>query len=127
MRTARVQWRIARWLAALVLIALLGGDRTAQIASARGEDPCPEPNDTFQQACYLDTGSPAQGYIGGPDDIDAYRFETRDFGAKVHLALTNRPVPYRLSLANYTGDVLASNPSGVVDATIDVESGLSGA
>jgi len=119
-RLERIQRRIARCLVVLLVLALLGSDRTAQIASARAEDPCPEPNDTFQQACYLDTGSPAQAYIGGPDDIDAYRFETRDFGAKVHVALTNRPVPYRLSLANYTGEVLASNPSGVVDATLDM-------
>src|SRR4051812_1724808 len=87
-----------------LLVGLLAGGPTA---GAKGDDVCPEPNDAFQQACYLGPASDAIGFISRPDDIDAYRFEVRDFGAKVHFALDDRPLPYRVSLANYNGEVVA--------------------
>lgn len=71
-------------------------------------DPCPEPNDTFQTACYIGPGAPATGYISSVDDIDAYRFEALDFGVDAHVELTTKPAPYRLNIADWRGRILTS-------------------
>jgi hypothetical protein len=104
---------------ALVLLAVstLGGSTSAR---AKGDDPCPEPNDSFQSACYLGTDGDALGFISNPGDIDAYRFEARDFNTKLHVALVERPFPYRLNLANYNGDIVESSPNGEFETTVSL-------
>lgn len=82
-------------------------------AAAKGEDVCPEANDTFQAACYLGTGSDALGFISHPNDIDAYRFEVYDYGATVRVSLPDRPAPYRLNVADWNGEVIASGEAAV--------------
>jgi hypothetical protein len=79
------------------------------VAQARSADPCPEPNDTFQAACYLGTASDALGFISKADDIDAYRFEALDFGVKARLELADAPGQYRLHLADWNGKVIAES------------------
>jgi hypothetical protein len=90
----------------------------ARPALARGEDPCPEPNNTFQAACYLGAQSDALGFISGPSDTDAYRIEVLDFNVDVHVELAERPFPYRVELADWNGKVIASAANGVLDTTI---------
>ncbi len=76
---------------------------------AQGADPCPEPNNTFQAACYLGTGSDALGFLSGAEDVDAYRFEALDFGVQARLELAEMPAPYRLHLADWNGRVVAES------------------
>ena len=82
---------------------------TGPAAWAKGADPCPEPNDTFQAACYLGPGSDALGFISAPSDVDAYRFEALDFGVKARLELADMPGPYRLNLADWNGRIVAES------------------
>jgi hypothetical protein len=82
---------------------------TGPMAQAKGADPCPEPNDAFQAACYLGTGSDALGFISAAEDVDAYRFEVLDFGVKARLELAEMPGAYRLHLADWNGKVIAES------------------
>jgi len=109
--------RAGRHLLAVALLVVLASSLPFP-TSAKGDDVCPEPNDTFQAACYLGAGSDALGFIGNADDVDAYRFDVRDFGSTVHLSLPDRPLPYRLSLANFDGEVLASTSAATLDAKL---------
>ncbi|MGE3269128.1 MAG: hypothetical protein AB7P40_10295 [Chloroflexota bacterium] len=88
--------------------------------AAKGDDVCPEANDTFQAACFLGVDSDALGFIAQATDVDAYRFEVRDYGATVRVSLPDRPLPYRLNLANWNGDVIASGPDGNLQARLDL-------
>jgi hypothetical protein len=107
-----------RTLIVAILMALTPLLALTPPAGAAGDDVCPEPNDTFQQACYLGTGSDALGFIASSGDVDAYRFEVRDFDTRVHLELADRPLPYRVHLANWNGDVIADGPDGQLDASL---------
>src|SRR3954447_8060463 len=108
--------RVAVEILAVLVSAMLAWSPPAL---ADGSDPCPEPNDQFQQACQLSSGSAAIGYLSTSGDIDAYRVAALDFGAQVHLELTDSPAPYRLELADWNGAVFASSSdSGVLDATL---------
>jgi hypothetical protein len=89
-------------------------------AAAKGDDVCPEANDTFQAACFLGTDSDALGFISRPDDVDAYRFEVRDYGVTVRVTLPDYPLPYRLNLANWNGDVIAGGPDESLQARLDL-------
>ena len=71
--------------------------------------PCPEPNDTFQAACYLGPSSDALGFISTPNDVDAYRIEVLDFNTDVHVEMPSMPAPYKIELANWNGDIIASS------------------
>jgi hypothetical protein len=82
---------------------------TSPLAQAKGTDPCAEPNDTFQAACYFGASSDALGFISAPEDTDAYRFEVLDFGVKARLELADMPAPYRLHLADWNGKVIAES------------------
>jgi hypothetical protein len=104
----------------VVLPALVLAAAGAGSATANGADVCPEPNDALQAACNLGTGSDALGFISTPDDVDAYRVEAHDYGARVHLALPDRPHPYRLTLIDYDGDVLQSTDGGTIDTMVDL-------
>jgi hypothetical protein len=106
----------------LVVFALLtvAGLLLPGTAAARGDDVCPEANDVFQAACFLGAESDALGFISRRDDVDAYRFEVRDYGATVRISLPDRPYPYRLSIANWNGDVIASDSGGSVQARLDL-------
>lgn len=76
---------------------------------AAGEDACPEPNDQFQQACYLGTASDALGFLDRPGDVDAYRLEVLDFGVDVRAELAEMPFPYRLHLADWRGRIIGES------------------
>lgn len=104
-------------IAALALAAVVAAPR-AGAAPARGEDICPEENGQFQTACYLGTRSEALGFIDHPTDTDGYRFEALDANAQVTLELVNRPFPYRLELADWRGNVIASTAEGSLVATV---------
>src|SRR3954469_10968054 len=92
-------------------------------ARALGQDVCPEPNDTFQAACYLGPSSDATDYISSPNDVDAYRIEVLDFNTDVHVEM-NIPLPYKAELANWNGDIIASSSrdggSEVLDTTVPI-------
>src|SRR6266536_3085649 len=91
-----------------------------------GQNACPEPNNDFQSACFIGPGAQAMGTLQSPDDIDAYRFETLDFGAHVQLALLDPPAPYRLNLADWTGKVMAESTSQEGSEVIDAQLGPPG-
>ena len=55
----------------------------------RGQDVCPEPNDTFQAACFLGKDSDALGFISTPNDVDAYRIDSR--AGSVHCNMVGFP------------------------------------
>jgi hypothetical protein len=82
-----------------------------QAAYAQAPDACPEPNDTFQQACYLSPERPldAPSYLSSADDVDAYRFEIGDFGTLYAVDMPAGPAGYRVSIADWNGRVLASS------------------
>jgi len=92
--------------------------------AAQGQDVCPEPNDSFQAACYLGPGSDALGYISNPNDTDAYRIEVLDFNTDVHVEMPSMPAAYKIEFANWNGDIIASSTrSGageVIDTTVDL-------
>lgn len=131
--------RIARGTAAAVLAILPTlVPPTSTLAAAAGpgvgdpavfgpaaqSDPCPEPNNSFQAACYLGPSSDARGYISTPNDSDAYRIEVLDFNTDVHVEMPSMPAAYKLQLANWNGDIIAtSSPSGsgeAIDTTVDI-------
>jgi hypothetical protein len=105
---------------AMVMLALLAlvWSVGAGSAAAKGDDVCPEANDTFQAACFLGTDSDALGFISRRDDVDAYRFEVRDYDATVRVSLPDRPLPYRLNLTNWNGDLIQSGEGGTLQATL---------
>jgi hypothetical protein len=117
------------WLV-LALAVLIGGSVFAvpgQPAEAQqGRDACPEPNNDFQDACFLKPGEQATGVLQSSDDIDAFRFEALDFGAHVQLALLDPPGPYRLNLADWTGNVIAASTFQEGSEVIDAELGPPG-
>lgn len=90
----------------------------------RGQDVCPEPNDTFQAACFLGKDSDALGFISTPTDVDAYRIEVYDFNTDVHVEMPTMPAPYKVELANWNGDVIATSTrdgkAEVIDTTVDI-------
>src|SRR5690349_17019476 len=90
----------------------------------RGQDVCPEPNDTFQAACFLGKDSDALGFISTPTDVDAYRIEVYDFNTDVHVEMPKMPAPYKVELANWNGDVIATSgrdgAGEVIDTTVDL-------
>ena len=131
--------RLARVTAAAVLATLpMLVPPTSTIAAAAGPgagppsifgpatqgDPCPEPNDTFQAACYLGPSSDARGFISTPNDVDAYRIEVLDFNTDVHVEMPSMPAPYKIELANWNGDIIATSGSAnggeVIDTTVDL-------
>ena len=104
----------------LIVLGLAQGGLETPPAAAKGDDVCPEANDTYQAACFLGVDSDALGFISRRDDVDAYRFEVRDYGATVRVSLPERPKPYRVSIANWNGDVVATDPSGTVQTRLDL-------
>lgn len=90
---------------------------------AQGRDVCPEPNDTFQAACYLGPDSEPEGFISTSSDVDAYRIEVLDFHTDVHVELA-MPLPYEIYLADWNGKIMAqSSPSpggAALDHTVDI-------
>jgi hypothetical protein len=110
-------WAMSLTLVVLALVAPIWASG-APSAVAKGDDVCPESNDTFQAACFLGTDSDALGFISRGDDVDAYRFEVRDYDARVQVSLPDRPLPYRLSLANWNGDIIQSGGGGTLQASL---------
>ena len=113
-----MQRGMRRLLVVLVMLAgLTGGPRSAPPVALAGslsqqQDACPEPNDEFQAACSFGGGGEVLGYIGHPDDVDAYRFEALDFDATASVVV---PFPYQAVIADWRGDVVAASMSVVGD------------
>ena len=107
---------LLRRAATLLLTALLLVP-TVPFAHA-AEDPCPENNNTFQQACFLGQDDDAIGYLSAPDDVDAYRIEVLDFNATARIRLVERPLPYQLELADWNGQIIASGPNGTIETKL---------
>lgn len=105
---------------ALVATALLLVPLTPTVppTAYAAQDPCPESNDTFQAACFLGQDDDAIGYLSSPDDVDAYRIEVLDFNALARIRLVDRPLPYRIELADWNGKVIASGPNGTIETTL---------
>ena len=101
-RPIRSTWPAA-WIArlatmALVLAPMLPLAGPVRPASAQG-DPCPEPNNGFNQACFIGPGAPVvQGFIGQPGDVDAYKFEVPHGLARVRIELRDLPASYDVHL-----------------------------
>ena len=95
-------------LALLFTLALPLSGALPDAPHVAAQEACPEPNNEFQQACELRTGTPAQGVLSTDGDIDAYRVEALDFHARVHLELSGGRPDHRISLVNWNGEVLAS-------------------
>lgn len=119
-RSVGVPQSFSRLIARLVLAVglALGAMPLAapgSVVEARGPDSCPEPNDAYQQACYLEAGETATGYLFHANDIDAYRFEALDFGATARARLVGMPAAYRLELRDWNGDLVSTstNQNGV--------------
>ena len=93
-----------------------------RVLAQQDQRPCAEPNNDFQSACFLGPDVQAESTLESSDDVDAFRFETLDFGAHVQLALLDPPGPYRLNLADWTGKVVAESTlqegSEVIDAQL---------
>ncbi|MFN8634799.1 MAG: protein kinase [Chloroflexota bacterium] len=77
-----------------------------------GPDPCPEPNDSYQNACYLGPGADALGYLTSASDVDAYRVEVLDFNVTVHVDLGPIPGNFQAQLADWNGKVFATSQAG---------------
>ena len=134
--------RLARVVAAAALVvlpALVPPTSTAVAASdapfsspnafgpaAQGQDACPEPNDTFQDACYLGPESDAQGFISRPGDVDAYRIEVLDFNTEVHVEIPSMPAAYKAELADWNGDIIASSSPAGAGQALDTTVGIPG-
>ncbi|MFN8524499.1 MAG: hypothetical protein U0821_15485 [Chloroflexota bacterium] len=88
-------------------------------ASAQ-QDPCPEPNDDLQAACYLGPGAEGVGYLARPDDVDAYRFEVLDFNVDAQVELLFAPFAYRITLADWNGRVVGRAERGALLARLQV-------
>jgi hypothetical protein len=106
------------FLIAAVGIAAVFGPGGA--ATTRAQDACPEPNNSFQAACYLGPGAPADGFIQQAGDVDAFRIEVLDFSVDIHVELEQRPFPYRIELADWNGDEIVTSMDGVIDTTLDM-------
>jgi hypothetical protein len=81
-----------------LLVLVTGQVGRPPIARAQA-DPCPEPNNGFNTACFVGSASPTvQGYISAPDDVDAYKFQVDVPLAQVQLELSGLPADYDLHL-----------------------------
>jgi hypothetical protein len=81
---------------------------------------CPEPNEKLQFACLLTPESDAVGTLSSIEDVDAYRIRLPDFRTRVTLQLVDNPASYRLSIADWNGDIVAtsSDDGGVETARL---------
>jgi hypothetical protein len=108
----------ARLSVAIVAVGLAGALVSGSPARAYGADPCPEPNDQFQQACLLVPDRPAVGFISQAGDVDAYRLTALDFQAQLHLELADASSSYQIELADWNGRVVQTSANGILDATL---------
>ena len=107
-------WRRLR-LGALVLPLLLNVGPIALAA-----DPCPEPSDTWDQACPLADGATVTGWIETRDDIDAYRVDL-PASRKLRAELTNLDADFDLFLTDLNGNVLRqSNQEGTTAEAVEL-------
>lgn len=123
-RGARV-WAPALMGLMLMFSAVAPGD-SMRLASAKGDDVCPEPNDGFQAACYLGPGSDALGFISRADDVDAYRFEALDFNTAAHVEIADQPFGYQFVIANWNGEPVATSKTDGGREVADVSLPLPG-
>ena len=117
----------ARWLLIGALLLNLAGllpPRT--VVQAAAEDPCAEPNDEFQQACFLGIGSEALGFISRPDDVDAYRLEALDDNVRAHIEMSGASSPYAFIIGDWNGQPVATSSPTASGAAVDVALPLPG-
>ena len=88
-----------------LILASLGAGAPPALA---GADVCPEPNDSFATACFLGPGSPAEGFLDRPSDVDTYRLDV-PAGALVSATLGALPADYVLRLHLPDGGVAAES------------------
>ncbi len=58
------------------------------LPAAAAADACPEPNNSFANACAIGTDAPAVGTLENATDADAFWFDAPSDGAAMHAALT---------------------------------------
>src|SRR6476659_2461965 len=91
-------WARFAWLAAVALLLSLFPPLVPSPALSQA-DPCPEPNNGFNNACFIGPRTPTvQGFIASATDVDAYKFQIGDPVAQVHIELSNLPADYDLYL-----------------------------
>ncbi|MFN8522421.1 MAG: hypothetical protein U0821_04870 [Chloroflexota bacterium] len=95
-------------------------------AHARGADSCPEPNDELQRACVVKSGERIVGFLFHANDVDAYRVEVLDWNASARVALTEAPFPYRLTVFDWAGTVVARSAPNAGTELADVKLGPPG-
>src|SRR5207344_1126315 len=89
-----------------------------------GADVCAESNDSYQTSCYLGPNANVFGFLSADADADMYRIEPLDFGANLHVALTQQPFPYRLAVFDWQGNSIAETQDG--QSALDVQLGPPG-
>ena len=114
---------IRRLVICLLAIGLAVLSVQQPVATA-AENPCPEPNDEFQEACFLGLDSEALGFISGATDVDAYRIEAFDSNVQARIELAESPAVYAFVLGDWNGNELAtSTPLGngaVIDTVLSM-------
>ena len=113
-------------IAAALVLSAAAITRSGSTAGARGDDICPEPNHEHQAACFLGPDAQALGFIAHAGDADTYRIEVLDFNAQVRVELAETPAPYRLTLANWTGEQIAASSAEGSAGAIDTALGPPG-
>jgi hypothetical protein len=104
-----VRLALALLLGAVGALPPAGGSVYAQA------DPCAEPNNGFNNACFVGSATPSvQGFISQPNDVDAYKFEIQAPLADVRIELGSLPADYDLHLfSGNAGFVTESVVSGL--------------
>lgn len=82
--------------------------------------PCPEPNDTFEQACPIASGKLAFGLLGGPGDVDVFGLDVAEAGSLVNAKLGEVPDDFTFELLDAAGAVL---DRGVYDVQLSTRVG----
>jgi len=82
-----------------VMVMLIAPASTPALA---GQDPCPEPNQAFGQACFLGPAGPASGYLDTAEDVDTYALDL-PAGAMIVATLSRLPADYSLRLFSQEG------------------------
>ena len=112
-----------RLRAALLLALFLALSQPPRLPSALAQsDPCPEPNNGFNNACFIGPATPmVQGFLAQPGDVDAYRFEVNVDLAQAHVELTSLPADFDLGLWDSNASILErSANTGLAAEVIDL-------
>lgn len=99
------------WVRVLLALAMAGTWWLPPRSVAAQADPCPEPNNGFNNACFIGAAVPTvQGFISQPGDVDAFKFEVNVPVAAVKIELGGLPADYDLHLfsgnAGFVGEAV---------------------